>query len=220
MPRPKSTGRPPAEEEQFRTNQLLDTAAQVFLEQGYEAASTTEMARRAKASKQTFYQRYPTKEKLFLAVIDHRTSKLPEQFALIFRKNDPIRQVLTETARTLLAAILSQEHIALLRIVYMEAPHFPEAARFMLERGPDRGTSALAEYLGTQSRLGIVHIEDSLLAARQFAGLVVGDLVHRLLLGKTQLRSKKLLQSRVETGVDAFLKIYLLGADRLTWRFV
>jgi TetR/AcrR family transcriptional repressor of mexJK operon len=208
MPRPKSTGRPPAEEELLRTLALLEIAAQVFLEQGYEAASTTEIARRANASKQTFYMRYPTKEKLFLAVIDYRTTKLSEQFSLIFAKSDPVRHVLVETARTLLSAILSKEHIALLRIVYMEAPQFPEAAKLLAERGPDRGTSALAEYLSVQSRQGFLDLEDSLVAAQQFGGLVVGDLVHRALLGLINPKLKSLLQTRVETSVDAFLKIY------------
>lgn len=208
MPRPKSTGLSPAEAGRIRVDHLLDIAAAIFLEQGYEGASTTEIAKRANASKQTFYTRFASKEKLFLAVIDHRTSKLPAQFELLFEKTLPIRQVLLETARALLTAILSPEHIALLRIVYMEAPHLPEAAKLLLERGPDRGTDALAQYLNAQTRLRTVKVENPLVAARHFVGLVVGDLVHRELLGFTQARPKKALQSRIETSVDAFLKIY------------
>lgn len=207
MPRPKPTGLPPAEEERLRTKELLEVAGQVFLEQGYQAASTAEIAKRANASKQTFYARFPSKEKLFLAVIDYRTTKLSDRFSVILRKNDPVRQVLVETARTLLTAILSPEHIALVRIVYMEAPQFPEAAEYFIERGPDRTISALADYFSSQTQLEAVH-KQPLLAAQHFAGLVVGDLVHRALLGLKSTRLKSAWQTRVETSVDAFLKIY------------
>lgn len=213
MPRPKSTGLPPAEEARMQTGKLLEVASQVFLEQGYQAASTNEIARRAKASKQTFYIRFQTKEQLFLAVIDYRTSKLPEQFSLLFSKSAPVRQVLLEVARALLSAVLSKEHITLLRIVYMEAPHFPAAAKLLVERGPDRGTDILANYLQTQSKEGSLQMAEPLLAAQQFSGLVVGDLVHRALLGLDNPKLKSLVETRVETSVDAFLKIYA-GSER------
>ena len=47
MPRPKSSGLPKAEEERLRLTQLLDVAAEIFFEIGYEAASTAEIAARA-----------------------------------------------------------------------------------------------------------------------------------------------------------------------------
>ena len=208
MPRPKPTGLPPAEAEQIRTHALLDVAAEVFLEQGYEAASTAEIAKRASASKQTFYTRFPTKEKLFLAVVDYRTSRLPERFAVLFEQSRPVRLVLLDTARALLSVILSPEHVAISRIIYMEARHFPEVARYLIERGPDRVRDSVATYLHKQSQLGLLQVDDPLLASTHFAGLVIGDLLHRALLGMNQIRSKKALESRAESSVDAFLKIY------------
>ena len=47
MARPKSSGLPKAEEEQLRRKHLLDVAAEVFFEMGYDAASTAEIAARA-----------------------------------------------------------------------------------------------------------------------------------------------------------------------------
>lgn len=208
MPRPKSTGLSPAQAEQLRTNALLDTAAQVFLEQGYEAASTAEIAKRAGASKQTFYARFPTKEKLFLAVINHRTSKLPEKFPLLFAQTCPVREVLSDIAHVLLHEILNPEHVALSRIVYMEAKRFPEAARYLVERGPDRAIVAVANYLSKQDQFGLLRVEDPLLASTQFSALVVGDLFHRALLGMNQHKSRKALDARVISSVNAFLKIY------------
>lgn len=208
MPRSKPTGLLPAEAEHLRQDRLLDIAAEVFFERGYERASTAEMARRASASKQTFYTRFESKEKLFLAVIDHRTSKLPERFKLLFRGTEPIKHVLIKTAHALFSVILSVEHVQLLRIVYMEAPQLPEAARLLLERGPDQGLACLAEYLKLQPRSSGLCIEDGLLAAQQFSGIVVGDLVHRALLGPPFAHTSRTLKTRIQTSVDAFLKIH------------
>lgn len=47
---------------------LLDAASAVFAEAGYEAATTTEIARRAKASIGSLYQFFPTKEHLAAAL--------------------------------------------------------------------------------------------------------------------------------------------------------
>lgn len=208
MPRPKSTGLSPAQTEQSRINALLNTAAEVFLEQGYEAASTAEIARRAGASKQTFYARFPTKEKLFLAVINHRTSKLPERFPLLFEQTWPVRDGLSAIANVLLYEILSPEHVALSRIVYMEATRFPEAARYLVERGPDRVRFSVANYLRKQDELGLLQVEDPLLASTQFSALVVGDLFHRALLGVNQHKQRRALAARVASSVEAFLRIY------------
>lgn len=211
MPRPKSNGLPPAQAQQLRTNMLLDVAADIFLEQGYEAASTADMAKRANASKQTFYTRFATKEKLFLAVIDYRTSKLPERFSFLFEQTSPVRLVLLDAARALLSVILSPEHIALSRIIYMEAPRIPEAARYLVERGPDRVRISIADYLSKQDRLKLIRVEDPLLASTHFTALVVGDLLHRALLGMNQHKTKKARETRVESSVDAFLKIYAVS---------
>ena len=208
MPRPKPTGILPAQAEQLRIHSLLDVAAEVFLEQGYEAASMAEIAKRASASKQTFYARFPTKKNLFLAVIDHRTSRLPERFRLLSEQSRPVRLVLLDMARALLSIVLSPENVALSRIVYMEARQFPEAARYLVERGPDRARDDVADYLRKQDRSGLLRVQDPLLASTFFAGLVVGDLFHRALLGMNQHKSKKALEHRAESSVDAFLTIY------------
>ena len=211
MPRPKPNGLPPAEAEQLRTDALLDRAAEVFLEQGYEATSTAQIAKHASISKQTLYARFQTKEKLFLAVIDHRTSKLPEQFSILFEQTRAVRPVLLDAARALLSVILSREHIDLSRIVYMEAPRIPEVARYLVERGPDRVKISIADYLSRQSRLRLLRVDDPLLASTNFTALVVGDLLHRALLGMNRHKTKKALEARVESSVDAFLKIYAMS---------
>jgi len=52
--------------------ELVEAAAVVFAERGYQAASVDEVIRRARLSKGTFYFNFASKEDLFLAVIKER----------------------------------------------------------------------------------------------------------------------------------------------------
>src|SRR5258708_16457763 len=64
-----------------RLTELLDVATEVFVSEGFSAASTNEIARRANSSKTAFYSRFPTKEQLFLAVIERRMTGIFRQVA-------------------------------------------------------------------------------------------------------------------------------------------
>ena len=70
----RSPGRPPraARETGSSRAELVEAAAVVFAERGYQAASVDEVIRRARLSKGTFYFNFASKEDLFLAVIKER----------------------------------------------------------------------------------------------------------------------------------------------------
>jgi hypothetical protein len=73
-------GRPRQIGETERRQLLLDAAEQVFVDQGYTAASMDDIARRAGMSKKTLYQIFDTKESLFAAVIASRREALAAIF--------------------------------------------------------------------------------------------------------------------------------------------
>ena len=59
-----------------RRAQLLDVALEVFVEQGYHAASMDVIAERAGVSKPVLYQHFPGKLELYLALLDMHTNEL------------------------------------------------------------------------------------------------------------------------------------------------
>jgi len=64
-----------------RVGQLLDAAAWVFAESGYEATTTNAIAARAGASPGTLYQFFPNKEAMAEALADRYLRQLGEIFA-------------------------------------------------------------------------------------------------------------------------------------------
>lgn len=65
---------------------ILDTAAEVFAEQGMEKASMAQVAARAQVSKALLYHYYPSKDALIFAII---TTHLEELDAAIEEADDP-----------------------------------------------------------------------------------------------------------------------------------
>jgi TetR/AcrR family transcriptional repressor of mexJK operon len=100
--------------------ELLDIAAEVFIADGFVAASTNKIARLANASKTTFYSRFATKEDLFLAVIERRVGRIFEQGAKS-PTGASLEISLQKFGANLLKIAVSPEEILLIRMVSMES---------------------------------------------------------------------------------------------------
>ena len=63
---------------------FIAAARQVFLEQGYEAASMSEIVLRAGGSLSTLYAQFGDKQGLFIAMLDARVRRITESAARLF----------------------------------------------------------------------------------------------------------------------------------------
>lgn len=66
-----------------RFNRILDAAADLFVEVGYESVTTDEIAARAKTSVGGLYRFFPDKLAVFHALLDRYFNQLRELFALL-----------------------------------------------------------------------------------------------------------------------------------------
>lgn len=191
-----------------RIAELLDVAAEVFIAQGFAAASTNEIVRRANASKTTFYSRFPSKQDLFLAVIERRMTSIFGQVAT-FTQGRTLQETLQQFCASLLRIALSPEQISLIRMISMESGRYPALAARFYENGPKRGEQALASYLSSQIVQGFLRKEDPLMMARQLMNLITGSPVRWFVLGfDPQPIGKRLLQKHINETVCLFLRIY------------
>jgi TetR/AcrR family transcriptional repressor of mexJK operon len=203
----KSTGMQ-ARLDDHRVSELLDVATGVFIEHGFEGASTNEIARRANCSKTTLYSRFPTKEKLFTAVLERRTESIFNQFATTLSSDLPLEEALKEYGSRLLQFALSEDQIALIRVVSMESPKFPQLGERFYELGPGRGLTHLGTYLEAQVKLGRLMKEDPLLMAEHLRSLITGGYARWAVLGIRSHFSPKERQRRTEAAIKVFLRAY------------
>lgn len=114
-----------------RPQELLQAALELFVEKGYSAARSEEVASRAGVSKGTLYLYFPSKEELFKAVVRTRLSALIAEGQQVVERFDG-------SSATLLRALLqswwqrvgSTAAGGIFKIIVAEVRNFPELAQF------------------------------------------------------------------------------------------
>jgi TetR/AcrR family transcriptional regulator, mexJK operon transcriptional repressor len=199
--------------EEDRVAELLDIAAEVFIEHGFEAASTNEIARRANCSKTTFYSRFPTKEKLFIAVLERRMDQIFREVATALPPDPPIESTLKDFSSRLLKLAIAKEQIALLQVVGMESRRFPELGQQFYELGPKRGITYLTQYMQEQIKRGRLMKEDPAIMAEHLHALLTSGPVRWFVLGLRNNLDQKEKQMRIDAAVEVFLRAYSPAAS-------
>jgi AcrR family transcriptional regulator len=203
-------GRPPLSEVEHYRERILDATTAVFLEKGFERASTNEIARRAQTSKQTLYALFPTKADLFAGVMLVHTEQLFSRHTYYTESGKAPRQALTEMGYRGLSLFTSPEFLVLYRIMVAETRKFPDLARELWREGVDRGNKLLEEYLKTR-RIGGPNYGKS---AAQFVCLLMGDFVLNAMLNPDVELSERAVRGRVRDAVRDFLYLHPVPGAR------
>jgi TetR/AcrR family transcriptional regulator, mexJK operon transcriptional repressor len=191
---------------------ILDAALKVFLRSGYLGANMEEIAALSVVSKQTIYKHFSSKEALFVEVVTSMTdvasntvhNEMPELAA-----DDDIAGFLQMYANRQLTVVLTPRLMQLRRLVIGEVARFPELARILYERGPQRAIAALARTFDRLAARGLLVIDDPLTAASHFNWLVMSEPLNKaMLLGDEAIPKPKALRRHAAEGVRVFLAAY------------
>lgn len=193
-----------------RLSSLLEAAADVFLEQGYDKANLGEISKRAGASKASLYARYPTKEVLFAAVLEQRLNRVFSQVNMENIPADaPLNESLQRFGEGLLDHVLSDGMVGLTRTISTVAHRFPHLGRSFLELGSNAGVKTLSRYLEAKVRLGqIISDEPAEIMARQFIVVAIDGLLYRKLLGQPGDQSEAVKREQVNRAIRMFVRCY------------
>ncbi len=174
--RKRGAGRPPAETLKAHKEAILEAATEVFLEKGFIKASTSEIARRAGASKQTLYSLYPSKSALYAGLMQRRlaTFLAPLHQQMQQQPPMPVRQMLLNYGTGLVRWVSSDECMRIQRLLISEAEQFPDLGACFWQNGPGRDIDSLAQYLESQVKNGTLSMENPKAAALQFVGMLAG----------------------------------------------
>ena len=206
---PPRSGRPTRAEAELRDARLIEVAAELFMERGYEGTSIDAVAEAARVSKPTVYARHQDKAALFRAVLQrHIRLWLEPLLAAAEAKagaaeTESVETALHELSRTLLALSMKHGASEVKRIVAAQSLHFPELARFAYEEGWLRAVRAIAGLLANFAASGQIEIEDSEIAADLFLNLVLGRSSQGALYGVAI--DPDMLERRRKAAVELFL---------------
>jgi TetR/AcrR family transcriptional regulator, mexJK operon transcriptional repressor len=164
---------------------LLLAGKSIFLREGF-SVSLEEVAARAGVGRQTVYNRFGSKDRLFAEVVQalYQRSVAP---VLILERDGDLKSVLTECGRHLLKLVLDPEAVALLRITlgeYRAHPHLATLAySIRSSRVVPNVSSVIAQRLEEEMARGNLERVDPVLAAESFIGSFTGYARHRALVG-------------------------------------
>jgi len=81
--------------------QIMAAAIHLFSHSGYEAASVADICAKADVSKGAFYYHFPSKQALFLAIVDQWLQGVDTQLFSSRRENETVPQSIARMAKTL-----------------------------------------------------------------------------------------------------------------------
>jgi AcrR family transcriptional regulator len=167
-------GRPSRTQSEKIRERILDAATHLFLILGYGATSIEAVARRAGISKRTFYHRFDDKPALFAAVVHRIIDRLrpPADVPLIDGPN--LQEVLRRLAGLILRGALSEQAIALHRLIVGESARFPHLAAVVAGEVTMEGLRLIAGLLELEARAGNLKLDNPTFAAEEFLHLVIG----------------------------------------------
>ena len=194
-----------------KVRQILDGARRVFLADGFDGASMSDIARVAGVSKGTLYVYFPSKEALFEALIREEHRRTAERLSIFDEKEPDVALVLKRFGNELMTFMLLPEHIALVRTVTAAAAKFPAIGRAFFEAGPQYGADRLATYFAHQVAAGMLSIDDVNLAAWQFLESIQGGHLKRMLFCVCDPPRQDAVEKAVARAVDTFMNMYRTG---------
>lgn len=187
--------------DESKTEAILDAALALFGEKG-ALASMEAIARRAGVSRQTLYNRFPSKLEIGRALAARRSDAIS---AALRTGGDP-ETVLTALAVGLLDKLRQPQAGASLRGVALMSPEMPDLADAIYQAGPAEGLRRLSTWLAEQDRLGLLTVPDPDAAAEMFAGMVLGHGHLRAILGVNQPLFD--LEARAAEAARRFLRAF------------
>ena len=187
---------------------ILEVARELFLQEGYAAASMSAIAARVGGSKATLYTYFPSKEDLFAAIIEAECQQGAAPALDELRRGGEVAVLLTRAGRRFLRFLMSEKVLALHRLVIAESIRFPELGRAFYEAGPQRGQRLLAEFMEGAMQAGQLRREDPLVAAEQFVELCKSGLHQRRLWNVAGEPTDAQIEANVARAVRTFMCAY------------
>jgi len=190
-------------------DRILQAAMGLFVERGFAATTTLEIATRARVSKRELYALVGNKDEMLALCIARRGNRmrLPEGFP---EPTDRARleAALRKYGATLLCEITEPAVLETFRLGIAEAKRSPAIARTLSERGREPARFAL-EALLTSARAAKLLADgnmDEML--HDFGALLWGNTMVWILLGLEKAPGQKEIERRAERAARRFLELY------------
>jgi AcrR family transcriptional regulator len=192
-----------------KRDRILHAAMCEFMEHGFAAATTLDIATRAKVSKRELYALVGNKEQMLATCIAERGGRmrLPEGWPAPTDRA-ALRTALKRYGATMLRELTDPDVLAVFRLGIAEAKRSPEIARSLDANGRQPATGALEALLLSAREARLIATGDLKRMMSHFAGLLWGDVLVWILLGVAKAPGAAEIERRAGDAATIFLEVH------------
>lgn len=188
-------------------SRILETASTLFLEQGFDATSTDDIARGARISKRELYSHFKDKREVLREVIASLQQTIWSEMDVEWSSSDEVRSVLLNAGAAIHKRVSSPTFRSLFRIVASQSFQDPAAAQQFYTLGPGAGRKQTAKFMTRFMKAGQLREASPLKAADDFLDLMISaQHITALALGYSDRTTS--MAAHVAHAVDVFLSYY------------
>ncbi len=185
---------------------LLESAAELFLEHGYDAVSLDDIVNHAGGSKASIYKYFGNKEGLFTAIWDYRREQFFKDICMPFDfEKDDLRSYLIQTLLNFKTHIVLPENASFLRLIIEQAQRNPKLALYIHEQGPKNIQHAIACALAKADEFGLIRCSQPIYSAQLYFG-IIRNIEWRVLMNIQTQEDAQETGKYIEYAVDRFLE--------------
>lgn len=199
---------PQSPRREMRREGIIEIALRVFLAEGYSATSMSTIASRVGGSKATLYNYFPSKEELFTAVVQRFSDRNADILSAIDLQSGDFRAALKRFGISIVRMIMSDDVIAMHRLVAAEASRFPEIGEAYYQAGVNTGKEKLRDRFEAMMDAGLIRRTDPKVAAQHFLELCLAGLYRLRLWNIGKPPTDEEIETNVEHAVSAFMDGY------------
>jgi AcrR family transcriptional regulator len=193
-----------------KRQEIVEVAAQLFLERGYQGTSMSLVSQRLGGSKATLYGYFKSKEDLLLAVLEEEVARTVEDMYSEEPGAD-FREFLRRTGLRYLKERLGPRHSRLFRIV-ASLPEESSIGRTFHQQAIVPGTQRLADFIAKLIEEGKLRSGNPWTMAIHFKGMLDQDFVERSLLSPRDEITRGEIEQAAWEAADAFMRAYGAGS--------
>jgi AcrR family transcriptional regulator len=183
---------------------ILEASLQVFGEKGFTAATTKDIAKRAKVNEVTVFRLFGSKKDLFAEAVMEGSPLAQIRKAVSFKPDTTLDELMVTNAKTALSVLRANKHLFM--VMYGDAWRQPKVREVIGDMLLDKGVEFLAEFFEAQMDTGRIRRMDPVIAARAWMGTIQAHFIVKDMLG-----SKKLGQIDEDKMIRGFVSIFLDG---------
>ena len=199
---------PQSADDSAKRRQIVQGARSIFLAQGFDAASMSDIARAAGVSKGTLYVYFDNKEQLFEAIVHEECLVHAEGVFDLDPEDHDVEGTLKRLGIGYIEFLCRTDKASALRTVVAIADRMPEIGKIFYETGPAVGIAKLAAYLRAQTQAGILAVDDCEVAAAQFLDACKSTLFMPVMFNFRQAPELDRISYVVGIAVRSFLAAY------------